>query len=73
MLTEGPHSALGANANLCKGTLEMPTEMTAQNGAVIKQTTKVAVSDCPKAKAEKKKKKHTKKHRKAKHKTKKKA
>ena len=56
-LPEGPFSALGANANLCKvkGGLKMPTAFTAQNGAVIKQTTKIAVSACPKAKAKAKK------------------
>jgi NHL repeat len=56
-LPEGPFSALGANANLCKvkGGLKMPTAFTAQNGAVIKQTTKIAVSGCPKAKAKAKK------------------
>ena len=42
--------ALTANGNLCKGTLLMPTEMVAQNGIVIKQSTKIAVSGCPKAK-----------------------
>ena len=38
----------------------MPTEFTAQNGAVLKQTTKVAVTACPKAK--KKAKKHPRLH-----------
>ena len=52
-LPEGKYSALGANANLCKvkGGLKMPTAFTAQNGAVIKQSTPVGVSGCPKAKA----------------------
>jgi hypothetical protein len=49
ILSEGPNALLGANdANLCAGTLKMPTALTAQDGAVIKQTTKVAVSGCPK-------------------------
>lgn len=57
-LPEREFSALGANANLCKvkGGLKMPTAFTAQNGLVIKQTTKVGVTGCPKAKAKKSKK-----------------
>jgi hypothetical protein len=48
ILPEGPHSALTAYTpktpfNLCGSNLEMPTEITAQNGAVIKKTTKVGV------------------------------
>jgi hypothetical protein len=46
VLPEGPHSALGAFGNLCRGALNMPTAITGQNGAVIKQTTKIAVSGC---------------------------
>jgi hypothetical protein len=51
-LPQGKFSALTANANLCtvKGGLKMPTEFTAQNGAVLKQNTAIAVSGCPKAK-----------------------
>jgi hypothetical protein len=49
-LPQGPYSALGANANLCKAKLAMPTEFVAQNGAVIHQSTKIAVTGCPKAK-----------------------
>jgi hypothetical protein len=47
-LPEGRYSALAANTVLCKtqGKLLMPTEFTAQNGAVIKQTTKITVSGC---------------------------
>jgi hypothetical protein len=67
-LPEQPYSALAANTNLCKANLATPVELTGQDGAVVKQTTKVAVSGCPKAKAKKKKKK--KKHVKAKHKAK---
>jgi hypothetical protein len=50
-LPEGPHSALGGNGgNLCKAPLYMPTTLTGQNGAVVEQKTRVAVTDC-KAKA----------------------
>ena len=57
-LPEGPFSALGANKNLCtvKGGLKMPTAFTAQNGLVIKQSTKMSVTGCPKPKKKTKKK-----------------
>jgi len=42
----GAHSALTANGNLCAQPLTMPTTITAQNGAVIKQNTKIAVAGC---------------------------
>ncbi len=70
-LPEGPHSALAANIaakakgtregmnNLCGTSLVMPTTITGQNGARIKQSTKIAVTGCTKAK--KKKPKHAKK------------
>jgi uncharacterized repeat protein (TIGR01451 family) len=45
---EGPYSALAANANLCKSKLTMPTELTAQNGAIFKQATQIKVNGCPK-------------------------
>jgi hypothetical protein len=47
-LPEGKYSALAANGNLCKNQskLVMPTEFTAQNRAVFKQTTKIQVSGC---------------------------
>ncbi len=51
-LPTGPHSALTAyvpaseNYNLCKTSLVMPTVITGQNGAVISQTTKIAVTGC---------------------------
>jgi hypothetical protein len=50
-LPQGKFSALAANANLCtvKGGLKMPTEFVAQNGAVIHQSTPIAVSGCAKA------------------------
>ncbi len=48
-LPEGPYSALTANgANLCKGTLSMPTELVAQDGAPLTRTTKLKVTGCPK-------------------------
>jgi len=50
-LPAGPHSALTAYTpatpyNVCKTNLEMPTEITGQNGAVIKRITKIAVQNC---------------------------
>jgi hypothetical protein len=59
VLPEGPHSVLGANlpaktkGSLCRQILTMPTLITGQNGAVIKQTIRIAVSGCPKHKARK--------------------
>jgi hypothetical protein len=52
-LPQGPNSALAANGNLCKRSPKMPTTFIAQNGAEIHQSTAVAVSGCPKAKAKK--------------------
>ncbi|MGH2854356.1 MAG: hypothetical protein ACRDLF_09230 [Solirubrobacteraceae bacterium] len=49
-LPEGRFSALAANVNPCKKKLVMPTEFVAQNGAQIKQSTKIAVTGCGKAK-----------------------
>ena len=47
-LPEGPHSALAAPASLCEQTaLDLPTILTGQNGAVLKQDTKIAVTGCP--------------------------
>jgi hypothetical protein len=61
-LPEGPHSALAAPAGkLCQQKLAMPTTIQGQNGAVIKQSTKIAVSGCPKKKAKKASRKHHKK------------
>jgi hypothetical protein len=70
-LPEGPHSALGAvlpakaKGSLCGTALVMPTTLTGQNGAVVKQGTKIAVTGCPKAR-----KKPKAKHKKTKAKTK---
>jgi hypothetical protein len=44
---QGPDSALAANGDLCTSKLTMPTEFVAQNGARLKQATKIAVSGCP--------------------------
>jgi hypothetical protein len=66
-LPEGPYSALAANGNLCKAKLAMPTEFLGQNGALIKTTTKITPTGCPKTKTKKTThKKVDKKHRKAK-------
>lgn len=46
-LPRGPDSVLGAVGSLCKKPLLMPTTITAQNGKIIKQSTKIAVGDCP--------------------------
>ncbi len=55
-LPTGPYSILGtdlpasANYSLCGQTLAMPTAITGQNGAVVKQSTKIAVTGCKPAK-----------------------
>jgi hypothetical protein len=74
LLPEGSHSGLAANlpgkakGSMCAQKLTMPTTLTGQNGVVVKQTTKIAVTGCPKAKkkAKAKKKVKVKKHRRAK-------
>jgi hypothetical protein len=53
-LPTGPTSALAGTANLCKNKLVMPTTIKGQNGAIVKQSTKVSVSGCPKAKKKRK-------------------
>ncbi len=66
-LPEGPHSGLTAvlpakaKGNLCGTSLAMPTTLTGQNGAQIKQSTKIAVTGCAKPKKAKKHKAHPKK------------
>jgi uncharacterized repeat protein (TIGR01451 family) len=63
-LPEGPHSGLAAvlpakaKGSLCGTSLTMPTAITGQNGAQIKQSTKIAVTGCPKAKKKAKRRKH---------------
>jgi hypothetical protein len=59
-LPEGPHSALAtafipskAHGSLCGQSLVMPTTLDGQNGAQITQSTKIAVTGCPKAKHKK--------------------
>ena len=55
-LPEGPHSGLTAvlpakaKGSLCGTSLAMPTTLTGQNGAQIRQSTKIAVTGCAKAK-----------------------
>jgi hypothetical protein len=53
-LPEGPFSALAANGNLCATKLKLPTSFTAQDSAVINQSTPISVTGCAKAKAKKK-------------------
>lgn len=54
LLDAGPHSLLStdlppaADGSLCGRRLAMPTEITGQNGAVVKQTTTIAISGCGK-------------------------
>ncbi len=61
-LPQGPFSALGANlppsakGSFCGQKLVMPTMFTAQNGAVIKQSTKITVTGCATHKSKKAKK-----------------
>lgn len=45
-LPVGPHSALTAIGGLCLKPLQMPTTITAQSGAQVKQNTRISVSDC---------------------------
>jgi hypothetical protein len=51
-LPAGPHGVLAPNVpekedfSLCKASLAMPTVITGQNGAVINQTTNIAVTGC---------------------------
>ncbi len=62
VLPAGPHSALTANVaetkkyDLCGETLQMPTTITAQNGAVIERSTRIALQGCAAVKAAKAKK-----------------
>jgi hypothetical protein len=45
---QGPNSLLTATGSLCSKPLTMPTTLTAQNGAQLKQNTKITVTGCPK-------------------------
>jgi hypothetical protein len=45
-LPVGEHSALTAIGGLCLKPLQMPTTITAQSGAVVKQSTRISVSSC---------------------------
>jgi hypothetical protein len=62
VLPQGPHSALGTNipakakGSLCGQRLVVPTTLTGQNGAVVKQSTKVTVTGCAKGKPKRAKK-----------------
>jgi uncharacterized repeat protein (TIGR01451 family) len=47
-LPKGTFSALTTLGNPCKGTLTVPTEFVAQDGAKINQKTKITVTGCPK-------------------------
>jgi hypothetical protein len=55
-LPEGPHSGLTAvvpakaKGNLCGQALTMPTTITGQNGAVLRQSTRIKVTGCAKRK-----------------------
>jgi hypothetical protein len=44
---QGPFSIFTANGNLCATEVKMPTTLTAQNGAVLTQSTPVEVQGCP--------------------------
>jgi hypothetical protein len=48
-LPVGPNSALSANGKLCGTSLLAPTMIIAQNGAKLVNSTKIAVSGCPRA------------------------
>jgi len=56
-LPQGPNSALATNVpakagySLCGQKLTMPTELVAQNGATIDQSTPIAIAGCAKTKA----------------------
>ena len=57
VLPVGPHSVLAAylpakaNGSMCGQSLSMPTMITGQNGGLIRQTTRIAVSGCPRHRA----------------------
>lgn len=45
-LPAGPFSALAGHGNLCRKPLIMPTTITGQNGAVLKQRIRISVAGC---------------------------
>ena len=49
-LPEGPTSALTTDGVLCKSSPVMPTTFIAQDGTVLHESVKIAVTGCPKAK-----------------------
>jgi hypothetical protein len=55
ILDAGGHSLLAANLpasahdSMCRQRLQMPSEVTGQNGAVVKQSTVISVSGCRRA------------------------
>ena len=57
VLPTGPHSAFATNlpakakGGLCAQTLRMPTAITGQNGAQLKQTTTIGITGCPPTRA----------------------
>jgi hypothetical protein len=62
-LPQGPHSILTSNGSLCAKPLIMPTTITAYNNKQVKQSTRIKVTGCPKAKkARKHKAKKARKH-----------
>jgi hypothetical protein len=66
-LPQREYPALTANGNLCQaqaaGKLLMPTELVGQNGSKLEQSTKIAVTGCPKKSSHARHKpKHTNKH-----------
>jgi hypothetical protein len=61
----GPNSEFAAIGDICTETLTMPNSFTPQSGTEIKQSTKIAVTGCPKPKKVKKKAKKASKARKS--------
>jgi hypothetical protein len=51
-----------AKGSLCGQNLLMPTTLTGQNGAQVKQITKIVVTGCPRHKAKTARSPHTKRH-----------